>query len=40
VRSQAMRAFRDVQMVAATLGENAGLAGAASLVRERQRQSG
>ena len=31
-----MPAFRDVEIVAATLGDNAGLAGAASLVWERQ----
>jgi glucokinase len=40
VRSSAMPAFRDAQIVAATLGDNAGLAGAASLVWERQAQSG
>ena len=39
-RSSAMPPFRDVEIVAAMLGDNAGLAGAAALVWERQGQSG
>lgn len=35
-RSTAMPPFRDVAIVTATLGDNAGLAGAAALVRERE----
>ena len=40
IRSSAMPPFRDVEIVAAMLGDNAGLAGAAALVWERQGQAG
>ena len=40
IRSSAMPPFRDVEIIPAILGDNAGLAGAAALVWERQGQAG
>ena len=38
-RASAMPPFRDVRIVAAMCGDNAGLAGAAALIRERKGQT-